>query len=33
MIPVITGKAYVISLNRWFVDDNDPFKYGFVLVK
>lgn len=31
IIPKITGNAYIIGMNQIIIDDNDPFKYGFLV--
>lgn len=31
IIPQITGSAYITGMNCWFVDEEDPLKYGFLL--
>jgi proline racemase len=30
-IPEITGRAFVTGINQFVIDEDDPFKYGFVL--
>ena len=31
IIPEITGAAYITGYNQFFIDDEDPVKYGFIL--
>lgn len=31
VVPVVTGAAYLIGIQQFVVDPNDPFKYGFVV--
>jgi proline racemase len=31
IIPQITGSAYITGLNTWFIDEDDPLKYGFMM--
>jgi len=31
IIPEITGSAYIIGIQQFVVDEDDPFKYGFEL--
>ena len=31
VIPRITGSAYIAGINRWYLDEDDPLKYGFSL--
>ena len=30
-IPEITGRAYITGIHQFVIDDDDPFKYGFLL--
>lgn len=32
IIPEITGSAYITGHNQFFIDENDPVKYGFSLT-
>lgn len=32
IIPAVTGRAHIIGLQQFVVDDEDPFKYGFGLI-
>ena len=29
IIPQITGSAYITGINTWYIDNEDPLKYGF----
>ena len=31
IIPEITGSAYITGHSQFFIDENDPVKYGFSL--
>lgn len=31
IIPQITGSAYIMGINNWILDDEDPLKLGFLL--
>ncbi len=33
IIPAVTGRAYIIGLQKFVIDNEDPFKYGFGLQK
>ncbi|HDH86859.1 MAG TPA: proline racemase [Desulfobacteraceae bacterium] len=33
IIPEITGSAYIIGIQQFVIDEKDPFKYGFELLK
>lgn len=33
IIPEITGSAYIIGIQQFVIDEEDPFKYGFELLK
>lgn len=33
IIPGVTGRAHIIGLQKFVVDEEDPFKYGFGLLK
>ena len=31
VVPKITGNAYIIGINQWIIDPDDPLKFGFTL--
>lgn len=33
IVPEITGSAYIIGIQQFVIDEEDPFKYGFELLK
>ena len=33
IIPAVTGRAHIIGLQKFVIDEEDPFKYGFGLLK
>ncbi len=33
IVPAVTGRAHIIGLQKFVIDDEDPFKYGFGLLK
>lgn len=33
IVPAVTGRAHIIGLQKFVVDDEDPFRYGFGLLK
>lgn len=33
IIPAVTGRAHIIGLQKFVIDDEDPFKFGFGLQK
>jgi len=33
IIPEIIGAGYVTGRNEWLIDEDDPFKYGFMLTE
>lgn len=32
VVPEITGRAFIMGLNQVVIDNDDPFKYGFILL-
>lgn len=33
IVPAVTGRAHIIGLHKFVIDDEDPFKYGFGFLK
>jgi proline racemase len=33
IVPAVTGRAHIIGFHKFVCDDEDPFKYGFNLLK
>ncbi|SEA78399.1 proline racemase [Desulfuromusa kysingii] len=33
IVPAVTGRAHIIGLQKFVIDDDDPFKYGFGFLK
>lgn len=33
VIPEVTGSTYITGIQQFIIDDDDPFKYGFKLVR
>jgi proline racemase/trans-L-3-hydroxyproline dehydratase len=33
IVPAVTGRAHIIGLQKFVIDDEDPFKYGFGFLK
>lgn len=33
IVPAVTGRAHIIGLHKFVIDDEDPFKHGFGLLK
>lgn len=33
VVPAVAGRVYIIGLHKFVVDDEDPFKCGFDLIK